>query len=103
MNVSSPPPPHAVLHFLPVNLVFSEIIHALLISDFLSQYINKVEHPDIDLHNVAQHTVSVSEQLAKLTEGEYIFTLILLGTYFLLFYTLVRLCKGGFASLMVSQ
>ncbi|BES89234.1 C5HC2 zinc finger [Nesidiocoris tenuis] len=36
---------------------------------FLSQYINKVEHPDIDLHNVAQHTVSVSEQLAKLTEG----------------------------------
>ncbi|KAF6215258.1 hypothetical protein GE061_010010 [Apolygus lucorum] len=30
---------------------------------------NKVEHPEIDLHNFTHQSISVTEQLSKLTEG----------------------------------
>uniref|UniRef100_A0A0A9ZGU9 Conserved oligomeric Golgi complex subunit 5 n=1 Tax=Lygus hesperus TaxID=30085 RepID=A0A0A9ZGU9_LYGHE len=46
-----------------------EIWISLKSDDFLSQFMNKVEHPEIDLHNFTQQSISVTEQLSKLTEG----------------------------------
>ncbi|XP_024082120.1 conserved oligomeric Golgi complex subunit 5 isoform X2 [Cimex lectularius] len=37
--------------------------------DFLCQFINKLEHPEVDLQNYVHHTLSVTEQLSRLSDG----------------------------------
>ena len=55
--------------------IIKSFVFIFFFTDYLRQFIGKVEHPENMLIVAAAQTLSVSEQLSKLAEGKFLLAL----------------------------